>query len=246
MTVPGGVPSPCTVESDSGYTLIELAVVAGLMSLVAILVFTTLIGGLRTAARGEKRTDDVNAAQVSMLQMTADLRASYDVVSATSDKVVVLTRSRGASDSSPTDAASERVTYERTATGLLTMVREQGTLPDGGVWTPNSATAPAPTTLARGVLSSVQAGRPLFSMLSKADSQKQCENGSTASTLAAPLSTADLDRVYSFDLWLSVNSSPNVSPRPVTVPGGAVIANDGELKLDVTNVASAGIGTGCY
>lgn len=229
-------------DDEGGFTLIELTIVAGLMSLVGILVFSTVIGGVRTAARGEKRTDDVSAAQLAMRKVTADIRASASFQSASSTKLVMLTRSTGAATSTPNDVP-ERVTYELAA-GLLTMKRETGTLSASGVWTPLAGT-PAVATLAKGVLDAAAAGRPLFSLLSALDSQKQCATGATASSLGATVASADLARIFAVEIWLSINSSPNISPRPVTVPGGAVVARAGKLALDPANLTNAGIGTGC-
>lgn len=233
---------------EEGFTLIELMVAAGIMALIAIMVSTTLIGGIHTAARGEKRTDDVTAAQQAMLRITRDLRAASDVTAASSDRIVVLTHSAGASDSAPGDPP-EQVTYERVAPGSpvdapgrLVMTR-QATTSVGGVFTP-TGTAMS-TTLVANVLSTVKAGHALFTMLSKADGQKQCQVGPTVSTLPSPLSTANLDKVYAFDIFLTVNSAPSLSARPVTIPGGAVIASLGELRLDAANLPAAGVGLGC-
>jgi prepilin-type N-terminal cleavage/methylation domain-containing protein len=228
---------------DDGFTLIELMVTAALMSLCAIVVMTTVIGGVRTSARGEKRTDDAARAQSTLLQITADLRAAASFAEATPDKIVVYTRTTGASDSSPT-AQPERVVYERTGSprGSLTMSRQAGTL-TAGVW---AGTGTATTrTLSLGVLDKATAGRALFTYLSVLDSRRQCTTGPTTSSLGATVTgTGNLNRIYSVEVWLTVQSAPQLGGQPLVVPGGAVLANKGPLAPDPT-LSTLGIGTGC-
>lgn len=225
-----------------GFTLAELMVAAVLMSLVGLIVVTTVIGGMRTAGRGEKRTDDAAAAQRALLQISADLRASDGFLNASGSSLVVHTRTTLPATGSPSDDP-ERVTYERTTAGDLVQTRQPvtrtPTAPD--TWT--AVGTPTTTTVLKGVLAPAAAGRPLFTYLSLQDSQKQCATGATASTLGDPVATADLPDIYSVDIWLSVNSAAHLGGTPLVVPGGVVVANRGALRLDAPS-SSLGIGSG--
>ena len=227
-------------RDESGFTVVELAIVAALMTLVGLVVTSTVIGGLRTSARGEKRTDDAASAQRAMLQLTADLRATSQVFEATGTRVRVHTRSTGLATSTPTDVP-EQVTYELGPTGDLVQTRQSGST-STGTWQP-VGTASVRTVL-RGVLQPAAAGRPVFRYLSVGDSQRQCLSGPTTSTLGSAVAAADLPRIFSIDIWLSVNSAPSLGARPLVVPGGAVLANGGTLPLGPT-ITDLGLGQGC-
>lgn len=229
-------------DSDDGFTLIELMIVVGLMSLIAILVSSTMIGGLRTAARGEKRVDDVAKAQSAMLKLTADLRASRGFRVATPTKLQFFTSTSGSFTATPGDAP-ERVTYEVTAADVLVQTREQGSGPLDGTWTATGT--PQVVTLVPHVLQPAAAGRAVFTPLSVSDSQRQCPTGPTVGSLGSTVAAADLNKIYSMDIWLSVNSAAHLGSPPITVPGGAVVAGGVDLKLDPAQLPSAGIGQGC-
>ena len=229
-------------NDDGGFTLIELIVAAGLMSLVGVLVASTVVSGLRTSARGESRTEDAANAQRAMLQITADLRAADEVLDATGTRVVVRTRSTGQATSTPSDVP-EQVTYSLSAAGDLVQTRQSGSTSTGS-WA--AVGAPRTSTLVRGVLQPVAAGRPLFRFLSPQDSQRQCLTGATTGTLGDPVGPADLARVYSVDVWLSVNSAPRLGARPLVVPGGVVLANNKDpLTLGPAFTTDLGLGQGC-
>ncbi len=234
-------------SDDSGFTVVELAIVAALMTLVGLVVTSTVIGGLRTSARGEKRTDDSANAQRAMLAMTADLRAASEVFEATGTRVRVHTRSTGLATSTPTDVP-EQVIYELGPTGDLVQTRQTGSTSTGS-WQPGGAARVR--TLLRGVLQPPAAGRPVFRYLSVGDSQRQCLSGPTSSTLGSTVAAGSLPLIFSVDIWLSVNSAPRLGARPLVVPGGAVlsnggifIANGGTLPLDST-ITDLGLGQGC-
>lgn len=227
---------------DDGFTLVELLVAMALMSMLGILVMTTVASGLRTSARGEKRTLDATATQRAVLEVVADLRAAAKVVTATPTRVVLFTRSDLLPGESPTDGPVERVTYD-VAGGVLTQTRETGTGPLDNSWV--SATTRT-SDLVKGVLAPAQAGRPVFTYLSVDDSQRQCGTGPTVGTLGASVTTnADLDRIYTVEVWLSVNSAPALGARPLVVPGSAVLVNRGQLTLGAAYLTQLGIGQGC-
>jgi len=228
---------------DGGFTLIELMIAAALMSLIGILVTTTMIGGLRVTARGEKRVDDVGRAQHGLLLMTADLRASRGFLDATPTKLRFFTSTSGAATGTPGDAP-ERVTYEVTPAGNLLQTREQGTGPLTAAWTP-TATSPV-ITLVGNVLQPAAAGRAVFTLLSVTDSMRQCTTGPTVSTLGSTVTGAlNLAAIYAVDIWLSVNSAAQLGSPAVTFPAGAVVAGGADLKLDAAYLPTAGIGQGC-
>lgn len=217
-----------TVRGDAGFTLIELIVAAGLMSLIATLVATTVAAGIRTAARSERRTDDAARAQIALLQLNADLRAADNFTVAAPDKLSLTTRSRLGATGTP-GSAVEAVTYELVGGGLQ-MTR---------------GTSPARVVLP-GVATPAAAGRPLFRFLAKQDLVAQCPTGPTVGTLGSTI-TGDLSAIYAVDVWLDVNSSPQVNPRPLVLSGGAVVASR-VVKLGtvaLTTAGSLGIGQGC-
>jgi len=256
---------------DAGTTLIELLVVMVVMSVLGILVSTTVIGGLRTAARAEHRTDDVAAGQQALRQMSSDLRAATQVLVAEPSKVVVRTRTGLAASATPLDAPVQ-VSYEWIGKGnmlpsgavsdsdVLVRREQQPTLASDGTWT-YTAAAQTWTTLLHGVLGPPAAPRALLTYLSRADSAKQCGSGATVSTLSASSGTVAgtrLDEVYGIEVWLSLNSAPKVNPKAVTLssavirdaaanPTGKVLATDltkGPLSLPAGTTA-LGLGQGC-
>lgn len=231
---------------DEGFGIVELMLVAALMSLIGILVATTTIGGLRTTARAEKRVDDVARAQAAMLRITADLRAAQCVLAAGPSSITVLTRTDGDASATPVDAPS-RVTYQVVGRNL-TRTRQRLAPLTGCPATPTAlALTGTPTEVT--LLSEVEystSGRAVFTMLSRTDSRKQCPTGPTVSSLGRPVAAADLAAVYQVEVWLSVNSARNLGARPVTVPAAAVLATGaGDLELDAATLAGAGIGAGC-
>lgn len=237
-------------EGEEGFTLIELMVVAVIMSLISIFVATAVISGLRASTRAERRTDDVANGQRVLLQLSADLRATESVVAGGGNKVVMLTRSRLGAAGTPQDAA-QRVTYELvtsgTSKGQLRSTVQTGGPDASGIWQPSGL--PVTRTVLGGVTVPAAAGRPLFTYLSAQDSQGQCTTGVTQSSLATTgtLTTAELPRVVAVEVWLSINSSPTISPRPVTLSGGATLVSAGSLLLNdaTASTGRAGIGQGC-
>lgn len=237
-------------DDEDGFTLIELMVVAVIMSLISIFVATAVIGGLRASSRAERRTDDVANGQRVLLQLSADLRATGSVVSGSGNKVVMLTKSRLGVTGTPEDAP-QRVTYELLTTGTdkgtLRSTVQSGIVDASGVFQPMGL--PLTRTVLEGVVAPTAAGRPLFTYLSATDSQGQCTTGVTQSSLATSgsLTTTELRGVVAVEVWLSINSSPNISPKPVTLSGGATLVSAGPLLLNDATASSgrAGIGQGC-
>lgn len=227
--------------SDDGFTLIELIVAGALMAMISVLVAQTVTGGIRVSARGEKRTDDSVRAQAALLLLNADIRAAEAVTSVSPTAIQLTTRVP--SGRTTAQGPVETVVWELVGTDLV-MTRTAataGAVPVSRVVLPHVVTDPTAPT------------RPLFRALTVADSQRQCSTGpTTSSSLAASFSDADsLGRVYAVDVWLSVNSAPTLSPRPLVLAGGAVIANaastghlGGTGDIDLPS-SSLGLGQGC-
>lgn len=228
-------------EGDDGFTLLELVIVGVLMSLISILVSTTVIGGMRTSARAEKRTDDVSAAQRVVSKISSDVRAAVVYEHASARKLTVLTRTDLAATGTPADAPS-RVTYEAGPTGALSRTVTTGTYDvDAETFTPNAT--PVTTVLMPGVVSS---SRPLFTFLGVLDTRRQCATGVTTSTIDDATGTVvDPRLVYSLEIWLSAQSAPHLGGRPATVTGGAVSLSRGSLDLGTSTAPAAGLGEGC-
>lgn len=232
---------PREEQDDQGFTLLELLVVGALMSLISILVSTTVIGGMRTSARAEKRTDDVSAAQRVVSRISSDVRAAIVYEQASRQKLTVLTRTDLPDGATPV-SDPVRVTYEVDATGVLSRTVTTGTY-DADAETFTATGTPLTTPLMPGVVSSA---RPLFTFLGVLDTRRQCATGATTSTIADATGTvADPRLVYSLEVWLSAQSAPHLGGRPATVTGGAVSLSRGQLDLGTTTSAAAGIGTGC-
>lgn len=230
-----------SAEGDDGFTLLELLVVGALMSLIAILVSTTVTGGMRTSVRAEKRTDDVSAAQRVVSRISSDVRAAIVYEHASARKLTVLTRTDlpdgGSAASDPT-----RVTYEVGPTGVLSRTVSTGTY-DADAETFTATGTPVTTALMSGVVSSA---RPLFTFLGVLDTRRQCATGATKSTIADASGTVSDPRlVYSLEVWLSAQSAPHLGGRPATVTGGAVSLSRGQLDLGTLTAPAAGVGEGC-
>ena len=228
-------------DGDDGFTLLELLVVGALMSLISILVSTTVIGGMRTSGRAEKRTDDVSAAQRAVSKISSDVRAALVYEHASAKKLTVLTRTDLPAGGSPISNPS-RVSYEVSPTGVLSRTVTPGTYDaDAETFTPTAA--PATTELMPGV---VTAARPLFTYLGVLDTRRQCATGATVSTIADATGTVpDPRAVFSLEVWLSAQSAPHLGGRPATVTGGAVSLARGALDLGTSTAPAAGVGEGC-
>lgn len=240
-------------DREGGFTLIELMVVGVVLSLISLFVATAVIGGVRTASRAEKRTDDVGGSQRALLQMSADLRAAVRVEDGTGpSKVVVLTRAGLPASATPADAP-HRVTYELRTTGPeagdVLVTREPGEYDSADMSTWRVAPGPAVTrTLLRRALVPSGTSRPLFTYLSVADSRRQCTTAPSTTTLGATgaaLTGAEREQVFAVDIWLSVNSGR--AARPLTLSAGVTLTSKGVLELDAATAAGgrAGIGQGC-
>jgi type II secretory pathway pseudopilin PulG len=232
-------------HQDAGTTLAETIVVAVIGSLMGLVVVTTVIGGMRTSARAETRTDDIGAAQSALLQISADLRAAVEVKIATATQVQVVTRTHPPASQDPMTTAF-RVTYVLATSGdhagELSRTRESACGVD--CWQASDAT----TVLMRDVVVPVDGTTPVFTYLGLADAKGQCTTGPTASTLAPGGAVADLDlgKVVAVEVWLSVNSSKDPEQHPVTLSGGATLAKAGALGLGAAAAGGrAGIGQGC-
>src|SRR3954452_15005744 len=113
-------------REESGFTLVELLVAAGLMLVVVGAVLALLDSSSTIAARDQERTHAIREAQVGVHDMTKELRQAFSIVSSSpySIEVHVL---RGGSDrevmydctgtSSAGPPLGQCVRYETTGSG---------------------------------------------------------------------------------------------------------------------------------